>query len=438
MVSNRYGVAPLRARNGYLRGKAEYEDTWGKNVHWKTGVDVAVTPREKKIHVQQAYGELQYRGWEVIAGAKERYISLWDKELSSGDMIQSGNARPAPGLFISRPQFSSVPLTGGWLQWKGEFGVSLFVDGKYLAASTPENAYYVKHVRRHDKSLFLRLSDQQKHFPLYATAGLRHTAQWAGISTHPEYGGKQPHSFVDFLRIVMAQPGGDGASTPDRENVLGAHHMAYDMQLGYEQNDWAVQLYHQHIAGDKSGTELNNGIDGLWGIRGDLPCKWLRKMVIEYVTTRHQSGPFHFLWFDREKYPARGGGGDNYYNNGVYVNGHAHFGRSEGSPLLPSPEYNEDGRQGFLNTRILDWHIGLEGALAPTTSYRLLCTLMNGWGTSEEPFLQKKTGLSFLLETNYTFPQYPLSLIASLAGDTGDVFGLPAYAASLSLRWIVL
>jgi hypothetical protein len=214
--------------------------------------------------------------------------------------------------------------------------------------------------------------------------------------------------------------------------------MAYDMQLGYERDDWGVQVYHQHIASDKSGTELNNGTDGLWGARGDLPIGWLRKVVVEYVTTRHQSGPFHFLWFDREKYPARGGGGDTYYNNMVFVNGHAHFGRGEGSPLFPSPEYNENGRQGFLSNRILDWHIGLEGALSSITSYRLLCTLMNGWGTTEEPFLHKKTGVSFLFEADYAFPKRPLSLTASLAGDTGDVFGSPAYAASLSLRWRIL
>ncbi|MDR3129783.1 MAG: capsule assembly Wzi family protein [Tannerellaceae bacterium] len=435
MVSNRYGVVPLQSGNGYIRGKAVHQGLWGKDVHWDVGADIVVTPRQGKAYIQQAYGGLRYKGWKLMLGAKERYVSLWDKNLSSGDMIQSGNARPMPELNLAVPQFVEFPWIGQWLQWKGEFSVAWAVDKGYLASSTKDD-YYIKDVLRHNKNLFLRLSDQRRNIPLYATVGVRHTAQWAG--KHPKYG-KLPQSFTDFLRVVAARPGGASALETDRINVLGSHHIAYDMQLGYDRNNWAIQMYYQHIAADKSGTEFANGIDGLWGIRGDLPFNGLRKVVIEYVTTRHQSGPFHFLDFDHKEYSARGGGGDNYYNNGVYVNGHAHFGRAEGSPLLPSPEYNDGGRQGFLNTRILDWHLGMEGQPAALLSYRLLCTLMNGWGTHGVPFLHKKTGLSFLTEASYVLPHHPsLTFVAAFAGDTGDVFGIPAYAVSFSFRWKIL
>ncbi|MDR3137442.1 MAG: capsule assembly Wzi family protein [Tannerellaceae bacterium] len=435
MVSNRYGVVPLQSGNEYIRGKIAHQGSWGQEVCWDVGADMVVTPREGKAHIQQAYGGIRYKGWELIMGAKERYISLWDKNLSSGDMIQSGNARPLPELNLAVPQFVGLPWAGKWVQWKGEFSVGWAVDKNYLASSTGEKAYYVKNVYRHNKTLFLRLSDSRRNVPLYATVGFRHTAQWGGESTNPAHG-KLPQSFTDFLRVITARPGGANALETERVNVLGSHHIAYDMQLGYDKNDWAVQLYYQHIAADNSGAEFSNGIDGLWGIRGDLPFNWLQKVVIEYVTTRHQSGPFHYIWFDHEKYAARGGGADNYYNNEVYVNGHAYFGRTEGSPLLPSPEYNNNGRQGFLNNRILDWHIGMEGQPSAVLSYRLLCTLMNGWGTHSAPFLQKKTGLSFLAETTYSLPYHPsLTFVAAVAGDTGDVFGMPAYAVSFSLRW---
>jgi GT2 family glycosyltransferase len=434
MVSNRYGVVPLESWNGYVRGKAEYEGRWGKAVHWEVGADMVVAPRGGNGHIQQAYGEIRYKGWELTVGAKERYIPLWDKNLSSGDMIQSGNSRPMPGVTVSVPQFVGLPWMGQWLAWKGEFGVSRAVDEGYLSRSTT-SGFYVKDVLRHDKSLFVRLEDRQGKMPLYGTIGLRHTAQWGGESTNPRHG-KLPQSFSDFLRVVGAQPGGATALETDRINVLGSHHIGYDVQLGYKGNDWGVELYYQHISADKSGTEMANGMDGLCGISGELPLGWLRKVVVEYVTTRHQSGPFHHIWFDHEKYSARGGGSDNYYNNSVYVNGHAHFGRSEGSPLLPSPEYNDNGRQGFLNTRILDLHAGVEGEAASWLSYRVLCTWMNGWGTHGAPFLRKKTGVSYLVETNYMPPDYPrLTFVTSVGGDTGDVLGSAAYAVSFSLRW---
>ena len=53
---------------------------------------------------------------------------------------------------------------------------------------------------------------------------------------------------------------------------------------------------------------FGNGTDGLWGVQLDLPCfPWLRKVVTEYLITRNQSGPFHFIIFDHDKYQGPGG-----------------------------------------------------------------------------------------------------------------------------------
>ena len=48
-----------------------------------------------------------------------------------------------------------------------------------------------------------------------------------------------------------------------------------------------------------------NNTDGLWGGQLDLPkFPWLRKVVVEYLVTRDQSGQFHFIDFDHDLIPA--------------------------------------------------------------------------------------------------------------------------------------
>ncbi|OAV68625.1 hypothetical protein Barb6XT_00898 [Bacteroidales bacterium Barb6XT] len=426
-ASNRYGTVPLAAVNGYLRADVTHSRQITDDFRWTVGLDVlCAAPRYRNMYVQQFYTEAQYKQLTASIGSKEQYISLWDRRLSSGDMIQSANARPVPEINISVPQFIVVPFTEGLLQAKGDVSFGLSLDTKYLEDFAREGEAYVKNVRRHHKSLFLRVRDMQGGFPFYGTLGLQHTAQWGGTSTDPKTD-RQPGAFTDFIRMFFARHGGADANLSDQINVLGAHHVSYDMQIGYrrEDADWEVQAYYQHLSYDASGLSFYNGADGLWGIRLDLfRFPWLSKVVAEYVNTRNQSGSFHHILFNHDKHPGMGGGGDDYYNNGIYTNGHTYFNRGVGSPLLPSPEYNANGTMGYSGTRILDWHIGLEGALTPQASYRILYTLMNGWGTSLRPFLRKKAGTSFLIEIAYTHPDLAgWTFTGSLAGDTSDVFG---------------
>ena len=143
-----------------------------------------------------------------------------------------------------------------------------------------------------------------------------------GTSTNPRIG-KQPQSFKDFIRVVFGQKGGDDATASDQINVLGSHYGSYDFKLSYTQKDWGGHFYYQHYFNDKSGMEFANKTDGLWGIQVDLPTiPWLNKIVAEYLVTMNQSGPMHFITFDRDKWKGgRGGGNGDYYNNGEYRTG---------------------------------------------------------------------------------------------------------------------
>lgn len=426
MTSNRYGIVPLEANNGYLRAGVLHNQTFGQGFYWSAGLDlVGVVPRYRNAYIHQLYAEIGYKSLQLSVGSKEQTSPFGlDSRLSSGDVIRSMNARPIPEVSLSLPHFVVVPATKGWLQLKGSFSVGRSFDNDYLKDFVNPSQTYVKDVLWHHKSLYFQIKDTKNKAPLSGTIGIQHIAQWGGTSTNPKIG-KQPHSFKDFLRIVCGKEGGGDATISDQINVLGSHHISYDLRLSYTRDKWALQGYHQHLCYDKSGMELYNGADGLWGLQLDLPqFTWLSKVVIEYFSTKNGSGPFHYIEYDHEKYPGHGGGGDNYYNNDEYISGNSYFNRGVGSPLVPSPEYNRKGELGFLCNRVQDWHIGAEGKVSSQLSYRLLVTVMNGWGTARTPYLKKREGVSYMLDLSYTHPSLPgWNFSGAIAGDTGNMFG---------------
>lgn len=425
MVSNRYGMVPLDAGNGYLNAGVFHQQHLNKDFRWSAGLDIVATvPRHRNIYIQQLYAELGYKSLLLSIGSKERYTSLWDRSLSSGDMILSTNARPIPEINLSIPEFTVVPLTQGWLQIKGDFAVGRSFDSDYLNNFTNAQQVYIKNVLWHHKSFYVQIKDTKNNFPLSGAIGLQHWAQWGGTSTNPK-SGVQPHSIKDFIRVVCGKEGGSDATQSDQINVLGNHYGSYDFKLKYTQPRWALSAYHQHYFEDKSGMLFVNSTDGLWGAQLDLPkFPWLSKIVMEYFVTRDQSGPFHFIEFDHDLHEGPGGGADNYYNNGEYNTGVSYFNRAIGSPLIPSPEYNEDGSLGFQNTRVRDWHFAAEGNLSSQVSYRVLISVMNSWGLHYKPLLNNKRGASGIVDVTYRHPRLSgWEFTGSVAADAGSMFG---------------
>jgi len=417
MASNSYGIVPIEANNGYLQAKIFTYQPVSPHFSFHAGLDmVAVTPRYRNIFVQQAFAEMGYDNRLFISigshsGADDRRYSasLLDASLSSGDMALSANARPIPEINIYIPEFISVPWTNEWLQFKGNFAVGRSFDTDYLLSFVRSNQDYNRNVLWHHKSLHIRAKDMKGDFPFTATVGIRHVAQWGGVSTNPA-AGTQPHSLKDFVRVIMGAAGGEDASISDQVNVLGNHYGTYDFMLGYEREKYALHVYHQHLFDDNSGMEFYNGLDGLIGIQldfadGDSQRRLLSGIVVERLSTLNQSGPFHYIWYDHDKYPGYGGGGDNYYNNGEYVTGASYFNRSLGSPLLLSPEYNTDGRLGFFHNRVRAWHLGAKGYLSKDISYRLLCSEAESLGRTYNPSLTVLRTLSLMATLTYACPR---------------------------------
>ncbi|MDR3268301.1 MAG: capsule assembly Wzi family protein [Tannerella sp.] len=428
ITGNRYGIVPVAANNGYLQAGLFHRQPLGGGWEWRAGLDmVACTPRYRSVYVQQIYAALACRWLNLSIGSRSDYNynqSLMNPVLSSGDMGISANARPVPEVNLSIPRFIALPGTGGWLQSKGNFAVGRSFDTDYLHAFARPDQYFIKDMLWHHKSLYLRIKDTKNNAPVSMTLGLRHIAQWGGISSDPTADiRRQPQSLKDFIRIVLGKSGDEKATLSDRINVLGSHYGTYDFRLGYEKDKASVFVYYQHFFDDASGMEFKNAGDGLKGIQIDLPgFKYLNRIVLERLVTVNQSGPFHFIEFDHNKYPGYGGGGDDYYNNGEYTSGHAYFNRSLGSPLLISPEYNTDGSLGFKHSRMYAWHLGTEGVLTNVVSYRLLVSAMESFGTPYVPTPAKRSDVSFTTDFHYRFRDSWL-FSASFAADRGSLLG---------------
>ncbi len=425
MVSNQYGIVPLDANNGFFNAGVFHNQHFGKGFRWSAGLDlVAAAPRYHNVYIQQLYAEVGYKCLQLSVGSKENKHSLWDLNLSTGDMVQSINSRPIPEVNISIPEFTTIPLTKGWLQFKGDFAVGKSFDSKYLKHVTNGNQIYVDDVLWHHKSLYFQIKNTQNDSPFSAIVGVQHWAQWGGTSTNPSIG-KQPHSLKDLFRIVVGSGGGSDATLADQINVLGNHYGSYDFKLTYNKSDWAISAYHQHYFDDNSGMVFVNWTDGLWGIEGEIKSfPWIRKIVTEYFSTMNQSGPFHFIDFDHDQYKGPGGGNDNYYNNGEYITGVSYFGRGIGSPLIPAPEYNGNGTLQFTNNRVRAWHLAFEGEVSKQVLYRLKYTTMNSFGTHSSPLLKNKRSNSAVLEIKYQHPKLAgWEFGGSVAGDFGALYG---------------
>ncbi len=426
MVSNQWGVVPLKSGNGYGRAGVFHNQRFSNGFSWGGEVDlVLAAPRDKKVYIQQLYLQAQYKSVRLSIGSAERNASLINNRLSSGDMVHSTNARPIPEVNISIPQFLSIPFTQDWLQFKGDFAVGRSFDSGYLKDYTSPGTHYIEDVLWHHKSIYLKVGNTASAVPLTFSLGVQHWAQWGGTSTNTNLEKpKQPQSLKDLARIVLGKQGGDDSSLSSQINALGNHYGSFDFMLSFVQDNYALNAYHLHFFEDASGMEFANKTDGLWGIEANFKSfPYVRNILFEYMTTMNQSGTMHFLDFDRDKYPGgRGGGGDNYYNNGEYTTGTSYFNRGLGSPLIPSPEYT-DSRLGFPRNRAKAWHVAAEGTLSERVGYRLRFSVMNHFGSMSRPLLAMQSGTSTMLDVSYNHPALKgWSFVGGLAFDTGDVF----------------
>jgi hypothetical protein len=431
--NNTEGTVPLDANYALLRGRISGIHSLSKNLRVEAGIDLVGTSKgvtglngtnHPSVFLQQLHASVTFRALQLKTGMKEDYHSVLDKSLSSGDFAFSANARPMPEVNLRIPTFVTIPYTKNYLQFKGDFAVGRFIDDAYTLGVKAPTATYAQNVLLHHKSVFFLLKDPAGKIPFRLIFGVEDCAQWGGWNSHE---GNLPQSFRDFFRIVTGAGGGEDAPEGEQINRLGNHLGTYTLKADYAFPSMELAIYKQHYFEDNSGMEYANWRDGIWGIEcGFFKQSFLEKIVLEYIQTTNQSGPFHFP-FHKEFPPEikfRIGGGDSYYNHGYYRNGWSHFGHAIGNPLLTSPEYNRDGTLGFKNNRIKAVHGGLKGTFSPGFSYRILGTAAYGYGPTGKPFLKRLQGLFGLLECNYIYPKgASWEFGIQIAADKGSFYG---------------
>ena len=426
--ANKYGLSSLDNGNGYMRAAIMRPLAQDSARRWAVGygVDVAVPVNyTSNFIVQQAFAEVRWLHATITAGAKEYPMELKHQSLSSGAQTLGINARPVPQVRLALPQYWQLPFGHGWLHLKGHVAYGMMTDERWQHSFTQRKSKWADRVLYHSKAGYLKIGNEYSTFPISVELGLEMASEFGGRPYIDKDGTmtlvpteKGLKSFWNAL-IPGGQDATDGMYANNEGNVLGS----WLMRVNYDQELWRLSIYADHFFEDHSQMLLldYNGYgegeewnlhkkrryfkyalrDMMLGAEFNLKYgRWLRDIVVEYIYTKYQSGPYNH---DRtQNISDHIAGMDDYYNHSVYT-GWQHWGQVMGNPLFRSPIYNPNGIIDVRDNRFWALHLGIGGAPTERLAYRALATYQTGWGTYENPFTHKHHNVSFLAEGTYSF-----------------------------------
>ncbi len=385
------------------------------------------------VRLQQLFAEIKWRGVYLTVGMKERGSYLLNDELSSGDVVESANARPLPQARIGFINYQNIPFTKGWVQIEGCYAIGKYMDSRWLRDfNSGDDSRYQSGVWYNYKRVSLRTKPGK---PFSVTLSIQAAMQFGG-STYYYTKGKVTSEIKEKITartILQTLIPISGGSSTIGNNVYynGNHYGSIDIMLRYRfRNGDQLRGYLQNLFEDGSGMAKLNGFDGLWGleyIKADQSKGWLTGAVVEYFDFRNQSGPIHWAPNDytgttsKDKLPKPATGKDNYYNNFQYQ-GAQYYGLSMGSPMFKSPIYNLNGSQRFTDNRFNGFHIGIKGRPIFNLGYRLLFSYRRSLGTYDIPAVKPRNTTSTMLELVYFHHSLPqLEAKVQAAFDTGTL-----------------
>ena len=217
-------------------------------------------------------------------------------------------------------------------------------------------------------------------------------------------------------------------------NVLGSWHAI----MSYVSKGWKLRAYYEHFfedhsqmlgiswVSDRDGVtrflSYHPWLDGLWGIELELlNGRWLKGIVVEYVTSRDQSGP---LLHDANKNFKEQISGADYYYNHEYFHSWQHWGMAVCNPHFLSPLYNENNSMAMLYQRLRSWHVGIAGQPYENLAYRVMSSYTDHWGTIKDPLVNPGKVTSLLLEVIYTpRKSRDYQFAGSIASDISNLIG---------------
>lgn len=427
LTAGRSGLGSISTSSAYLDAGIFYQQQLSPTWQLSGALQVAGTPHSAyPFVVRQAYADARYKWLCLSIGSQIRPSQIVNGSLSSGDMLESENARPIAQFRVSIDRYLPVPLTHHWLTFKAHIAFGRFTDNRWQKKFVPIGSPYTRNVLYNSKSLFFKIGKPEV-FPLECEVGLNMCAQFGGerwIKGHNHPSEKYPHSFGDYFRVLFGLNGGPEANFSERENVLGNQLGTWNLALTSYLHQFKIKAYYQHLFEDGSGMGFNYGPwrDGLIGVEINFPQPgWIDAIVVECIGTREQTAPMQNEFI--EDLDELITGCDNYYNNGLYL-GWQQSGMAIGNPLLTSPAYNLPHNLQFQNNRISGQHLAIAGHPSPQWSYRALLTFTRNWGTYATPYNYCKRQLYSLLQVSWS-PKKLSGWSASLSGaiDRGSLLG---------------
>lgn len=460
-TSNRQGLSSHENNSGYMRvatlGGMMLSDRLGVGY----GIDLgAGTGLQSDFFIHQLYADFSYKWIGLSIGSRELWGELKNANLSSGGLTWSGNSQPVPQVRLVLPEYTRIPILGGWFSVKGHVAYGKYTDSKWRGRNP--DAPYTDGLLYHSKAGFLRFGDLRR-LPFHATVGLEIYSQFGGIMHNRKLMANEevlkeyrlpsgPRAYWDIMMPFNEA----GEQTKENGNTLGSWHLSLD----YLGDRFGLRAYFEHFYEDHSGmlgieykSDLTgkkdyvfygfrrNWFDGLYGIELNLPEELpVRNVVFEVLNTRGQSGP---VYRNPHATVAEGvDGRDGFYTHELY-DSYSHWGYAIGNPVLVSPVYNGDDDQRFKSNRLLMFHAGIDGGIGSSFDYRFLVTTSRHWGTYEDPYNEVGRLTSYLVEGTWLpygtyWWRFKLSLGLDSGRGTPMGDGNKGVMLSISRLWKIL
>jgi hypothetical protein len=424
MTSNQNGVFTLQDNNyqlvhvGFIK-KSEPDSvhkwnlTWGGNLVYGYG-------GKGDLQANQYWFGVRHKWLIIKAGAQADPILYDGLSSTNGNLDRSNNARPLPGISLSTNGFIPFFFWQKWFLVKAEYEEKFY-----------QNHAFVKDAHLHHKSVYGRAVLPKKWT---ITAGLEHFVDWGGISPLE---GEMP-GWNQYFDYILGLKAGPGAWSDDRTNKSGNQLGIYSLEIKKVWNESALTFYYNHPFEDRSGMEMVNLPDGLWGLHLNKKNQsaFITDIVYEYMYTLNQSGSVHLAHAPTPDNPGRltGRGRDNYFDHYIYRS-FTYYNRMMGTPLFVPRIVANGVADGFESTRIWMHHLGIKGALGSGIYWKTMLTWSRNFGDYNDSFPWSAnfgpTGslypvpldqFSYLIEFTYSGSELPCQLHAGLAGDYGDRF----------------
>lgn len=379
--------------------------------------------RPEAWRVQELWGAVKWRGVELNIGVMERMSALLNNSLSSGDLVESGNARPVPQARIGFIDFQNIPFTNGWVQIQGAVAFGKMTDSNWWLNQYNQYNYHITTGEWYNYQRCYFRTKPSERFSV--TLGMQAATHFGGTMkrfSHGEllYQREFPVKAETFWKVFFPTGGGE-------DFYVGHHLGSWDFMARYAIGGRAGNLraYFQWPWEDGSGIGRRNGWDGLWGLEwtgnGSM---WLNGVVIEYIDLTNQSGPQHYAPGDLPgtSITTESTGADDYYNNQMY-NAYANYGVGMGSPMVMSPIYNLDGYPAYVGNRMRGFHIAAEGTVA-ALQWRLKGGYRKAWGSGRVILREPIHSTSVAADVRWNVPRVPgLAVNGTVAFDCGTMPG---------------